>query len=38
MELLAILLVLLGLIALDLLALRLGSDTRDPMDRRPNWW
>ncbi len=38
MELLTILLVLVGLVALDLLAMRFGVDSRDPTDRRPNWW
>jgi hypothetical protein len=34
---LVIVLAVLGLIAIDLLALRYGVDSR-PRDNRPNWW
>jgi hypothetical protein len=38
MELLVIVLVLLGLVGFDLLALGFGADSRATRDRRPNWW
>jgi hypothetical protein len=36
-----VVLILVGLVALDLTALRFGRDTRRPVggpDRRPDWW
>ncbi len=38
MELLLIPLALIGLVLLDVLAMRFGADSRSPRDRRPNWW
>ena len=38
MELMVILLVIVGLVVLDVLALTFGADSRFTRDRRPNWW
>lgn len=38
MELLTILFILVGLVLLDVLAMRFGADSRSPRDQRPNWW
>ncbi len=38
MELMVILLVIVGLVVLDVLALIFGADSRFIRDRRPNWW